>query len=327
MLSTTEADLSNIVAPLARHKTQSSLSLVGPVPEIASFEPQIDSIVTDISPLLLQQTVRRVFDDLIRLLDCLRMIGTSLHQVGETLALFELINLEARALVEFTKTEGLRVAQVNERLYDAFDGLAYAIGHDVRRVFESELQALSADEPGHLAVGKISHAHGILTNCLQQSIITLAQVFDPRLDGRQLFNDSKTRCKQSLILCRDVWTIIKLMRRAGDRPDKNVLDLIVSEVKAFLNGSMQYLMYKDWEQFETFAHQLISATGEQADVGPLLHQFLCYLETLLGEVKMRAVVSDVLADFFCARLDGQGIELGWIYDDDLRLAFELYMAS
>ena len=326
MHSTTEVDLSKIVAPSTYRKTQSGLSLVGAVPEIASFEPQIDSIVNDISPLPLQQTVRRVFDDLIRLLDCLRMIGASLHQVGETLALFELINLEARALVEFTKTEALRVAQVNERLYDVFDGLAYAIGHDVRRVFENELQSLAADEPGHLAVGKISHAHGILTNCLQQSIITLAQVFDPRLDGRQLFNDSKTRCKQSLILCRDLWTIIKLMRRAGDKPDKNVLDLIVVEVKAFVNGTMQYLMYKDWEQFESFARQLISATGEQTDVSPLLHQFQCYLETLLGEVKMRAVVSDVLSDFFCAQLEGQESELGWIHDD-LRLAFELYMAS
>ena len=326
MHSTTEANLSKIVAPLTYHKTQSSLSLVGHAAEIASFEAQIDSIVNDISPLPLQQTVRRVFDDLIRLLDCLRMIGTSLHQVGETLALFELIDLEARALVEFTKTQALRVEHVNERLYDVLDGLAYAIGHDVRRVFECELQTLSADEPGHLVVGKISHAHGILTNCLQQSIITLAQVFDPRLDGQRLFNDSKMRCKQSLILCRDLWTIIKLMRRAGDKPDRNVLESIVAEVKAFLNGTMQYLMYKDWEQFETFAHQLISATGEQADVSPLLHQFLCYLETLLGEVKMRAVVSDVLADFFCAQLDGQGSELGWIHDD-LRLAFELYMAS
>ena len=326
MLSTTEANPSKIAAPLAYNQIQSSLSLVGRVPEIASFEPQIDSIVADIWPLPLQQTVRRVFDDLIRLLDCLRMIGTSLHQVGETLALFELIDLEARALVEFMKTQAPGVEHENERLYDVFDGLVYAIGHDVRRVFESELQALSAHEPGYLVIGKISHAHGILTNCLQQSIITLAQVFDPRLDGRRLFNDSKARCKQSLILCRDLWTIIKLMRRVGDNPDKNVLDSIVAEVKAFLNGTMQYLMYKDWEQFEIFAHQLISATEEQADVSPLLHQFLCYLETLLGEVKMRAVVSDVLSDFFCAQLDGQECELGWI-SDDLRLAFELYMAS
>ena len=54
---------------------------------------------------------------------------------------------------------------------------------------------------------------------------------------------------------------------------------------------MRYLMFKDWEPCE----QMINATREalHADVLPgALNQLGCYLETMLSQVRLRAVLAD-----------------------------------
>ena len=51
-------------------------------------------------------------------------------------------------------------------------------------------------------------------------------------------------------------------------------------------------MYSDWPQFESFC-ELIALPAEFGEVESTLHQFRCYLETLLGQVRMRAVLANV----------------------------------
>jgi hypothetical protein len=55
---------------------------------------------------------------------------------------------------------------------------------------------------------------------------------------------------------------------------------------------MELLMYSDWPQFES-ACQQINPQHDSQQLGAVLHQFRCYLETLLSQVRMRAVLANV----------------------------------
>jgi hypothetical protein len=321
-----EPNSNDVVPPSFLDDGPAGLRLVNP-PKQPTLEAQIDLILGNTEYLLpILKAVRRIFNDLVRLLDCLRLIEANLHRVAETLALLELVQEETLALLDFTEKEALQTDGISERLYEVLDGMSFALRHEVRRVFEDDLGNLSPEEPREITQAKIADAHRIFTNCLQQSIITLAQVFDPRLDGRRLFDNSKARLKESLLLSKDLWKMINIVRQAERGFDKGLINQVIDRVKAFRNGSMHYLMYRDWGNFERVIEELDCSLRGELESGPVLHQFLCYLETLLGQVKLRGVLADTMPDFFCNQIGSNETELDWTADE-LRLAFELYMAG
>jgi hypothetical protein len=162
----------------------------------------------------------------------------------------------------------------------------------LRRIFEREPVRGITEQSIPIVYGKIMHAHGLLTNCFQQSTITLLQVFSPRLDPSKLFNDVELRLQQSLILCKDLSSLMRFVRLAQANGDPDVLRSVTARILEFRDGSMQYLMYKDWRGYESLALEVITAVENNLDPKPLLHRFLCYLEVLYGHVKMRAVLAD-----------------------------------
>jgi hypothetical protein len=285
--------------------------------ERLSLSSQIDLMLSESEDKPVLVAIRRVFLDLVRLLDCLHLMESNLHQVRETLALFELIQADTLALLDFAENVALKSEGLTPALYEVLDGMSFALKHELRRVFEENLSEPQANEPSEVTRAKFTDAHRVLTNCLQQSIITLAQVFDPRLDGRQLFDNSKARLKQSLTLCKDLWTMINVVKRAQRTHDEHSFAMVIDRVQGFRNTSMHYLMYRDWGNFERLSSELARAAKRETERGPLLHQFLCYLETLLGQVKLRGVLAELMPNVFCNESE----------DQDKGLAFELYMAG
>jgi hypothetical protein len=306
-------------------------STSGPLPlpnhqSLPSLAGQIDAILTSTTSLSGIGAVRRIFNDLVRLLECLRLMEQNLHHVRETLLLLELIRIDTIELLDFTENEALKIEDLGQNLYEVLDGMSFALRHEVRRVFEDNAEEPNSEEPPEITHAKLGDAHRVLTNCLQQSIITLAQVFDPRLDGRQLFNNSKARLKQSLILCKDLWTLTNLVKRAERDTSDHSLSLVLRRIESFRSSSMHFLMYKDWGHFERLARELETSVREQLDCGQLLHKLLTYLETLLGQVKNRAVLAELMPDVLSNQVESHEDELEWS-TDELRLTFELYMAG
>jgi hypothetical protein len=247
------------------------------------FDPQL----RDISQTILLEMLR-FFDWLARIENNLQKLDTLL----ESLSLLEVLEFEARSLTDFIDTRAIKVAAGNERLLEVLDGISYGITHDLRRVFERELVRGVTEQSIPIVYGKILHAHGLLTNCFQQSIITLMQVFNPSLDASKLFNDVELRLQQSLILCKDLSSLMRFVRLAQAKVDPDVLRSVTARILEFRDGSMQYLMYKDWRGYESLALEVITAIENNLDPKPLLHRFICYLEVLYGHVKMRAVLAD-----------------------------------
>jgi hypothetical protein len=260
----------------------------------ADLQVRVESAIQRIEEPVVRETASTILGQVIRLLDWLKLIDSNNHKLDtlrENLSLLELVHLEARSLIEYIEAKAMEIASASEVLRDVLDGVAYTISHDLRRVFEGELMGPIAQQSTPVVYGKIVHAHGLLSNCLQQSTITLVHLFDPALAGSSLFNDSEERLEQSLLLCRDLLSLIKFVRRVQERPATDTFNALIEQIVAFRDGPMQYLMYRDWKAYEKLAHEIMMSIEHDGDPLPLLHQFLCYLETLFGHVRMRAVLT------------------------------------
>jgi hypothetical protein len=260
-----------------------------------NLQLEIDLVLHRIFSPNLREISQTILGEMLRYFDWLCRIENNLQKLDtllESLSLLEVIEFEARALTDFIDTRAIKLAAGNERLLDVLDGISYGITHDLRRVFERELVRGVTEQSIPIVYGKILHAHGLLTNCFQQSTITLLQVFNPSLDASKLFNDYELRLQQSLILCKDLSSLMRFVRLAQAKDDPDVLRSVTARILEFRDGSMQYLMYKDWRGYESLALEVITAVENNLDPKPLLHRFICYLEVLYGHVKMRAVLAD-----------------------------------
>ena len=261
----------------------------------ANLHNAIHSVLRQIDDPQLHEISQTILTEMLRFFDWLARIENNLQKLDtllESLSLLEVLEFEARSLTDYVDAQASLVAGRNERLHEVLDGIVYGITHDLRRVFERELVRGVTEQSIPIVYGKIMHAHGLLTNCFQQSTITLLQVFNSSLDPSKLFNDVELRLQQSLILCKDLSSLMRFVRLAQANGDPDVLRSVTARILEFRDGSMQYLMYKDWRGYESLALEVITAVENNLDPKPLLHRFICYLEVLYGHVKMRAVLSD-----------------------------------
>ena len=263
----------------------------------ANLQNEIDSVVNRIENPQLRDVSQTILVELVRFFDWLDRIENNLHKLDtllENLSLLEVLEFESRSLIDYIDTTAIKVASAagHDRLNDVLDGISYGITHDLRRIFERELVRGVTEQSTPIVYGKILHAHGLLTNCFQQSTITLLQVFKPGMDASALFNDIELRLQQSLVLCKDLSSLMRFVRLSQANSDPDVLRTVTARILEFRDGSMQYLMYKDWRGYENMALEVLNAIENNLDAKPLLHKFLCFLELLYGHVKMRAVLAE-----------------------------------
>jgi hypothetical protein len=262
----------------------------------ANLQIEIDAVIRLIENPELRHVSQTILIELVRFFDWLNRIENNLHKLDtllESLSLLEVLEFEARSLTHYIQTKAIKVATAagNERLSDVLDGISYGITHDLRRIFERELVRGVTEQSTPIVYGKILHAHGLLTNCFQQSAITLIQIFKP-IDSSTLFNDIEARLHQSLVLCKDLSSLMRFVKLSQANSDPDVLRTVTERILEFRDGSMRYLMYKDWRGYESLALEVISAVENNLDSRPLMHKFLTYLEVLYGHVKMRAVLAE-----------------------------------
>jgi hypothetical protein len=164
-------------------------------------------------------------------------------------------------------------------------------------VFEKEFPHLATNSstvaaPAPSTRAELTRAYGLLHNCFQQSIITLAQTFNPKLDGAILFDDYKIKVEQSIELDRELASLLQQVRRAEKEAGVLLKLSLINRVKMFRDHTMHYLMYKDWEVFEGFVAEIVKTYDAMENLAPVMHKFGSYLETLLQHVRMRAVLSN-----------------------------------
>jgi hypothetical protein len=261
--------------------------------------PLLELARAAITPPSLSADILIVFSDLARLLEHLRLIEDFLrrdHPLKQTLPLFTLVHEDAQALHDFIETRALRIEGMDHTVFDALDGTNYAIAMELRKVFAHELMGLTALHQAPPIYVKIENAHGLLRDCFQQSTVALAQLFDGSVDGAQLFKSFHTKLEQSLRLRHDLWMLLQIVRQAKEARGQYPLARVFERLADFRSGSLRYLMYKDWESCERFMEEVTAARGA-VELGPVLHRFATYLETLHEHVSLRAVLAGYPFDY------------------------------
>ena len=268
---------------LAKYQAQASLQA-----------PLLDLTRQSIQPPALATDMLTIFSDLSLMLERLRFIESLLktdQPLKHTLPIFTLVHEETRNLLEFIERRALRSEGLEKSVSEALDGANYAITMELRKVFSHELVGLSSSKQAPPIYVKIENSHGLLRDCFQQSIVTLAQLFNPQLDGTQLFDAFQNKLQQSLTLRKDLWVTLQLIRRARQERDLYPVAPLLEHLNTFRQGGMRYLMYKDWESCERFIDEVSAAHGA-VELAPVLHRFDAYLETLFGQINMRTVLAD-----------------------------------
>ncbi|HEX3558221.1 MAG TPA: hypothetical protein VHU19_03400 [Pyrinomonadaceae bacterium] len=258
-----------------------------------SLEP-LDALAHRLKPDELGDDMAVIFDGFARLLELLRFVEGSLvgdAQLKRLLPVFALVHEETRALLDFIEGRALRVEDVEPSARELLDGTAYAIRMELRKLFEHELVGVCALRQTPQVYSKLETANGLLRDCYRQSVVALARSFDPTLDGRQLFPSFQTKLEQSLTLRSELWGLIKMVRRAEAESEKFEPSLLLGQLSEFREGSQRYLMYKDWEPLERFWEE-VEAARALPDLSQTLHRFVAFLETLFGQVNMRAVLNE-----------------------------------
>jgi hypothetical protein len=262
----------------------------------ARLQLEINVALDTVEDPVVRELLQTIFTEVLRVFSRLSLIHQKLNELDtllENLSIFELLQFEVRYLIEFIEARAMYTPGLSQRLLETFDGISYGMSHDVKRVFERELTSDIRNKSIPVVYGKILHAHGLLSNCFQQTFITLLQMLNPKVDPLNLFGDFEERLRQSLLLCNELSALMRIVKQAESQPTPDILQKVLEKSLQFRDGSMQYLMYRDWRGYEHHSLALITSIESDLDSKSLLHQFGCYLEVLYGHVKMRAVIRDL----------------------------------
>lgn len=249
---------------------------------------QLRALTQATQPTPLRHFVGQIFSDLTRLLGYLDAVDAACATGGDAEPLFSIIQGEALSLgdsMEARRAEEYVPAQLSEALESA----AFAIRHELRRVFDREL-ARADEAEGDARRARTLDAAEVLRNCFQQATVIVAHALDDAVSDVSLFGDIQVRREKSQRLCEDLAALLRLIRHTEQDFSPQALSLFVLRLQDFRQRSMRHLMQKDWAMVESFAAQVPALSSERA-VKTFLHQFGSYLELLLSHVRMRAVLT------------------------------------
>lgn len=253
---------------------------------------ELRNITARIAPDPLASDIYAIFSILFDLLELLRYVGKALASdapLKQTLPFFTLLREKSNHLSDLICERILSVEGLDTSIYEQLDATAYALRMELKKTFEHELVGLVALHDAHQIYARIENAHGLLRDCFQQSVISIARTFNPTFDGATLFSTFQTKQEQSLVLRADLWRVLSAVRRAETDCDDRSFQKLSSVLSGFRGRSLRYLMYKDWEAFERFLDE-VSMSKEAAELSTTLHRFHAFLETLFSQVNMRAVL-------------------------------------
>ena len=166
---------------------------------------------------------------------------------------------------------------------------------ELKKVINTELLDISVSRQADSIRARVENSHGILKDCFQQSVVQLAQAFDPEVDGSDIFPDFTAKLEQSVRCATGLARLIKALRefqsaprRGRGRSDEGGdLRLLrpqheVPDVPRLVG--LRAVLHRDPEVRSLPALQQIA------------HRFETFLMTLFREVQKRSILQNCPAD-------------------------------
>lgn len=254
-----------------------------------SLLSRLNTVLAQIEPTSLQESVSELFSRLIDLLDYLHLLESCLKS-DDTLMnshiIFKSLHEKSKDLVSNIESNAKQAEGVSPSLSGLYDSTIFAFHHELKRV--RNFIALNPEQPLEQMRTEFARAHGLLRNCAQQTIISITVNFDPTVTAEQLFEDFKLKREQSVVLCEALGILFEQVKRAESLRDLDSYFSLIEGMTMF-ESFMHYLMFRDWSEVQKFTEDITAARSE-SQLWPLLKQFAIYLDTLHCHVKMRSVL-------------------------------------
>ena len=280
-----EEDLTALVSAGATPATTAAVAAVLP--------PLLASLVAGIEEPAPRRFMRDLFTETFKLLSQVGRLRDAVEQGGAPDGVQHVLAALKRSsayLLTNIETAELRVEGLPDALTEALEAASFALRHESRRVFEAELGGARGGQT--TTTQSVLRACALLENCFQQLTVCLARAFAPGLTGAAVFESYRRRREESLTLRLELQALL-ISIRAAEREFSVLTSLaLLKRVNRFCDERLHFLNYKDWEDFERFADALELSYESDEAAGPLLHKFSCYVEALLSQVQLRAVLAD-----------------------------------
>ena len=274
--------------------TPASQSVTAAAKPAPSLPPAFAEVVSGKVPSNLRELAGSTFARLLKTLDTLAVIEHALTQPRAVRVglLFEEVREQTAALLSHVTEAVSGGARLPRRVHDVLDGVRFVIGHELTKVYRQEFPGL-ADEANPYKRADLSRAWGLLHNCLQQTAITLAQAFDPKVTGEKLFADYRNKVENSFTLYRELYALLQKVTTAEGSSGILLKHSLVRHLEHFREETMHFLMYKDWGEFGRYVDDVKRAFEEMEEFETVLQEFSQYLRTLIHHVGMREALRGV----------------------------------
>jgi hypothetical protein len=252
----------------------------------------VRALIRNIPDPVERRQAAKVFLELFRLLHYLEYTDPQRlgeEQLRETILPFALVVSETRLLLSYIERRVMKGKDASLPLYQVYDSFVYCVPLELKKVVNTELTDISVTRQAENVRTRVENSHGILKDCYQQSIVQLAQVFDPEIDGARIFPDFSARRDQSVALREGLVKVVHALNEFQEKKDAPSANRMKDCISEFYDHNIKYLMYRDWSGFELFYIEILKC-GSLQGLQQIAHRFETFLVTLLREVQKRSLL-------------------------------------
>ena len=229
-----------------------------------------------------------------RVLKYLDVVGGMLERdepLKPAILVFSRVNEMIYELTTFINNRLERFPDAEVEMFASLDAASYTASMELKKVYAQELAGVSELRPAPSIYARTETAYALLHDGFQLILAGFAKIVDPAVDVLSVFPEFKAKRECSMVLRRELDGLIKTVQTAENEPEDRKVDALKGAIREFMLEPATYLFFKDTETVERFVEE-ITITRSNKDLVPLLHRFGAYLDTLLGQVRLRAVLTD-----------------------------------
>jgi hypothetical protein len=226
----------------------------------------------------------------LRSLEIIERMLRSRAPLKPALLIFAAIHEQTQELLNFINNRLSRFPDENAALFNSLDSASYGATLELKKVFHQELRGIGQLVPPPSVQARVEAAHALLLDTFQQMLVEIARVVEPNATPFDFFPRFEVKRSQSLELREQLWQVFRKVQSSESDPSRDNVSELRNTLASFATETHGYLYYKDQETIERFSEEIYAAR-EKKDLVPVLHRFGAYLETLFGQVSMRAVLA------------------------------------
>lgn len=227
-----------------------------------------------------------------RILKWLSLVGRMLEAdepLKPALVIFARVNEQIHELTSYINNRLGNFPDEEAEMFSSLDAASYTASIELKKVYSQELAGLAGIRPSPSIYARMETAYALLNEGFQQMLAGFARLIDPRSDIFEIFPNFAVKRDRSLALRDELWSVVHLVQKAEAKPEKQNIEGMRTALRKFIGGTAKFLFYKDTETVERFIEEIL-VTKDNKDLVPILHRFGAYLETLFGQVNLRAVL-------------------------------------